>query len=391
MRLTKRSDEILLIEATSNQVNQFGGYTGMRPPDFRDMVFALAKEEGLSRQNILLGGDHLGPHPWSGKPAQEAMALAAEMIAEYAKAGFQKFHLDTSMPCSDDPRLLPDSIVAERAALLCEIVEQYRGNTETVYIVGTEVPTPGGATESLDDLHVTTALEAERTIVVHQDAFTARGLQSAWQRVVGIVVQPGVEFNHDDVVEYAPAKAVALKGVLQRQQDFVFEAHSTDYQQPQAYRELVRDGFRILKVGPALTFSMREALFALAAIECELFPKSQISSLPGVIEEEMLKDPSHWQHHYHGNLEEQHILRRYSYSDRIRYYWNVPEVESATKALIENLSKIEIPETMLSQYLPEQYQAYREGKIDRTPFNLVMHHIESTLLPYAESCRVVCR
>lgn len=29
----------LLVEATSNQVNQFGGYTGMRPAAFRDFVF----------------------------------------------------------------------------------------------------------------------------------------------------------------------------------------------------------------------------------------------------------------------------------------------------------------------------------------------------------------
>ena len=35
-------DEPVLIEGTSNQINQFGGYTGMTPKDFRDYVFNIA-------------------------------------------------------------------------------------------------------------------------------------------------------------------------------------------------------------------------------------------------------------------------------------------------------------------------------------------------------------
>ena len=38
-----------LIEATSNQVNQDGGYTGMRPAAFRDFVDSLADRAGLAR------------------------------------------------------------------------------------------------------------------------------------------------------------------------------------------------------------------------------------------------------------------------------------------------------------------------------------------------------
>ena len=36
------SNEYVLIECTANQVNQFGGYTGMTPADFRDYVFEIA-------------------------------------------------------------------------------------------------------------------------------------------------------------------------------------------------------------------------------------------------------------------------------------------------------------------------------------------------------------
>jgi D-tagatose-1,6-bisphosphate aldolase subunit GatZ/KbaZ len=36
---SKRFDDKVLIEATSNQVNQFGGYIGMKPADFRDYIY----------------------------------------------------------------------------------------------------------------------------------------------------------------------------------------------------------------------------------------------------------------------------------------------------------------------------------------------------------------
>jgi D-tagatose-1,6-bisphosphate aldolase subunit GatZ/KbaZ len=78
----------------------------------------------------------------------------------------------------------------------------------------------------------------------------------------------------------------------------VFEAHSTDYQTPQALQQLVRDHFAILKVGPALTFAMREALFALAAIEEELLPAHKRSGLRNVMENVMLDRPDFWQSHY---------------------------------------------------------------------------------------------
>ena len=38
---------VVLIEATSNQVDQTGGYTGMRPEDFRELVLGLAEQVGL--------------------------------------------------------------------------------------------------------------------------------------------------------------------------------------------------------------------------------------------------------------------------------------------------------------------------------------------------------
>ena len=37
----------VLLEATCNQVNHVGGYTGMTPAAFRDFVFGLAEKQGM--------------------------------------------------------------------------------------------------------------------------------------------------------------------------------------------------------------------------------------------------------------------------------------------------------------------------------------------------------
>jgi D-tagatose-1,6-bisphosphate aldolase subunit GatZ/KbaZ len=391
LRQGREDGSPVLLEATSNQVNQFGGYTGMRPGDFRALVRRLAEEEQFPLERIILGGDHLGPNPWRTKPAEEAMKLAEEMVAEYAAAGFTKIHLDASMACGGDAGFdsgaLPPETVAERSARLCAVAEAAAPNAdELLYVVGTEVPTPGGATEEIDSLQVTSVQDADKTLAVHRESFAAHGLAGAWQRVIAMVVQPGVEFNHDAVHDYEHARTAALTKWLDGQGTLVFEAHSSDYQRAEAYRHLVDDGFAILKVGPAVTFAMREAFFALARIEDELVAGGERSELPGVLEETMLAEPGNWKGHYHGSAEEQRLLRTFSYSDRIRYYWTAPAVQRAVEKLIANLSALKIPETLLSAYLPVQYAAVREGKLKKEPLELVLHASQASLKGYAEAC-----
>jgi D-tagatose 6-phosphate 4-epimerase len=64
---TDHSGRRVLIEATCNQVNQEGGYTGMTPTDFRAFVEAIATRVGFDPSRIILGGDHLGPNPWKAQ------------------------------------------------------------------------------------------------------------------------------------------------------------------------------------------------------------------------------------------------------------------------------------------------------------------------------------
>ena len=380
----------LLIEATSNQVDQFGGYTGMTPADFHGFVCRLANSLGFPASGLILGGDHLGPNRWQHLPAQEAMARADDLIKCYVAAGFKKIHLDCSMSCEDDPVPLTDAIVAERAARLAKIAEttclkQY-GESDLVYVIGTEVPVPGGAHDTLTELEVTTPDAARATLEAHRHAFEKEGLSDIWPRIIGLVVQPGVEFDHAHVCDYQPQKAIALSEMVEAYDTLVFEAHSTDYQTPQALRQLVNDHFAILKVGPALTFALREALFALAAIEEELLPAKASSGLRHVLENVMLDRPEYWQSHYHGDSNARRLARGYSYSDRVRYYWPDSQIDDAFAHLVRNLADSPIPLPLISQYLPLQYVKVRSGELQPTPRELIINHIQDILAQYHTAC-----
>nr|WP_192756657.1 D-tagatose-bisphosphate aldolase, class II, non-catalytic subunit [Actinopolymorpha pittospori] len=375
----------VLIEATSNQVDQYGGYTGLRPADFRDLVHEIAQQHGLPLDRVVLGGDHLGPNTWRARPAEEAMVEAEALVAAYVEAGFTKIHMDCSFSCADDPTPLTDDIVAERAARLIEVAERTAGEKAAGirYVIGTEVPVPGGAAHEIEGgLAPTTPSAARATVERHRQAFAEHGLQEVWSRVLALVVQPGVEFDHLQVVDYLRDQTQELRTVLDAEPDMVFEAHSTDYQTIEALTALVEDHWAVLKVGPGLTFALREALFALAAIEDELLPEADRSRLPEVVEQRMLAEPGRWEGYYGGDADEQRIARRYSYSDRMRYYWPDPEIDKAHRKLLDNLTARDIPLPLLSAHLPDQYTRVRRGELAVEPRALAIDRVRDVLRAY---------
>lgn len=389
MRVAQQFDTLLLIEATSNQVDQFGGYTGMNPAQFRDYVQGLAQERGFPVERLVLGGDHLGPNAWQKLPAAEAMAHAEVLIAAYASAGFHKIHLDCSMRCADDPATLDDETVAARSARLAAVAEQAAqaaGHPPPVYVIGTEVPVPGGESALADAGAPTSPQAAAQTLKVHCHAFLDAGLHGAWRRVIAMVVQPGVDFDHSHIQHYDAQAAARLSEFVAGQPGLVFEAHSTDYQRESSLHDMVRDHFAILKVGPAATFALREGLLALCRIEDDLVPDERSSRLMQVLDEVMLAKPQHWQNHYPGNRDEQRLMRRYGLSDRCRYYWGEPEVAAAVERLFANIDGVEIPLPLLSQYLHEQYLEVLQGQLGTGARELLEHKIGRVLAQYARAC-----
>ena len=388
MHEAQASNSPLLIEATCNQVNQFGGYTGMTPEVFRQFVHVIANQVGFPADRLWLGGDHLGPSAWQGESAEVALARSDELVRQYVAAGFRKIHLDCSMACAGEPARLPESTIAARAARLCAVAErtwQECGEDPPVYVIGTEVPTPGGAAEDLDQLAVTSPKAVEVTLAMNRKAFSEAGLASAWPRVIALVVQPGVEFDHHKVVDYRPEKARNLSEFIGRDPQFVFEAHSTDYQTPENLLALVRDHFAILKVGPAATFALRETFWALDAMERELPDVSRRAGLRDVMLHVMRANPRHWRAHYRNSASESFDLE-FSLSDRIRYYWPHPDVQQACAALLGNLRNRPLPLTLVSQYLPLQYAAIRAGSLEPVVDSLLRDGIATALRPYLRAC-----
>lgn len=376
----------VLIEATCNQVNHLGGYTGMTPADFVALVSGIAAEEGCPMSQVILGGDHLGPNPWRDKPADMAMAEAEQMVAAYVRAGFRKIHLDASMGCAGEPVALDDAATAGRAVRLAAVAEKAAremGGDMPSYIIGTEVPPPGGADHALDTITPTDPDAARQTIAIHRERFAAEDLSEAFDRVIGVVVQPGVEFGNQNVIAYDRDKAQALIRVLDDEPKLAFEAHSTDYQGTAPLSQLVQDGFGILKVGPELTFVLREALYALDLIASDLVPGYGERPLKQAMEAAMNAEPGNWNRHYHGDDAALAVLRHYSLSDRIRYYWAGDAAAKAVARLMEALTGLSVPLPLIWQHLPGA-DTFADAPLD--PEAVLIWRVTRSLASYHAAC-----
>lgn len=388
------TDSILLIEATANQVDQYGGYTGMKPADFITFVRRLAEEEHLPMNKIILGGDHLGPLTFSQYEEDKAMAESSELVRQYVSAGFTKIHIDTSMKVAgDDPDTrLSDETISRRGAMLARVAEDAYAELlkkdpdaiHPVYIVGSEVPIPGGSQDAKDTgMQVTKVKDFEATVAAFKNAFESRGLEEAWKQVIGVVVQPGVEEKDAGCTEYDREKAKELMASINEYPNLVFEGHSTDYQTKLKLRELVEDGVGILKVGPGLTYAAREGIFALAYAEKEMLkdhPEQQ-SYFMEALDEAMLADPKYFQKHYHGTPEEIALKRKFSFSDRSRYYMPQASVQKALAVLFKNFEN-GVPLGLLSQFMPIAYTKVREGTLSNDPMSLIKDRVAYTAGEY---------
>jgi len=394
MERAKETNSFLLVESTSNQVNQYGGYTQMKPADYAKFIKELAYNTGLDKKQIILGGDHLGPLTFTHLNEKEAMAEAKELVRQYVLAGYSKIHLDTSMKLNDDDpdSRLADATIARRGAILCtecenayqELLKTNPDAIHPVYIVGSEVPIPGGSTATVEsEVEVTKVEDFKNTVTAFEKAFKEAKIMDAYQYVIAYVVQPGVEEKDSGCTEYDREKAKELMASIESYPNLIFEGHSTDYQTKLKLKELVEDGVGILKVGPGLTYAMREGLFALSFIEDELYANTnhKTSNFRQVLEDAMLENPGYWQKHYSGNEAELVLKRKYSFSDRSRYYMPNEKVVVALDQLFENL-KDGVPLNLLSQFMPIEYTLVRENKVVNKPLELVKSRIKYTIDEY---------
>ena len=387
MRHAKETNTVLLIESTANQVDQYGGYTGMKPADFMKFCKELANKVELPIDRIILGGDHLGPLTFAKYDEDKAMAESSELIRQYVLAGFTKIHIDTSMKVASDPAdvRLSDEIISRRGAQLAKVAEEAyaelkKNNPDAVhpvYIVGSEVPVPGGSQDEVDvGVQVTKVADFKATVKAFEKAYSDAGLSEAWKYVIAVVVQPGVEEKDAGCTEYVREKATELSAAIKDYPNLIFEGHSTDYQTKYKLRELVEDGYAILKVGPGLTLALREGLFALSYAEKEMLkdhPERQ-SYFMEALDTAMQENPKYFAKHYYGSAAEIAYKRKYSFSDRWHYYSSLPEIEKAINKLFENF-KDGVPLGLLDQFMPIQYTKVRNGELKNDPKILVMDRV----------------
>ena len=393
--LARDHGQPLLVEVTANQVNQFGGYTGMTPSEFVSFLLSIAATLGFPRENLLLGADHLGPYAWRKEPAAAAMAKAAELACQCVEAGFHKLHLDAAFGCSDDPpQGLPLEIAAERTAALCQAAEAAARRPDRrqrpYYVIGAEVPLPGGALENPEEIQVTRPGDVAEFIALVESRFQDAALSGAWERVLAVIVQPGVEFGNLSVARYAPAKARALSAFHRNLPGIMtYEIHSTDYQTPESLAGLVTDHFSLLKVGPCLTDAFRDAVFALQEIEADRL-KSRRDAVPSdlrrVMEQLMLQHPVHWRSHYRGAEEECRRMRLSSRLDRVRYYWGYPEAQAALDRLHRNLSP-SVPADLVERYFADQISILSSVEPALNSAEIIRLRIQKSLRPYLSACR----
>jgi D-tagatose-1,6-bisphosphate aldolase subunit GatZ/KbaZ len=385
----------LLVEVTPNQVNLSGGYSGMTPNAFSAHMRQLIQGTNRSPRRVYIGADHLGPHLWRDRPAAVAMRHCEELVSACVRAGFEKIHLDTAVSCADDKEPLDPELVAGRAAMLCGVAEasaRHRPLSEKpVYVIGDEVPPPGGGLGADGKVTVTDTETLGEVLDVYHRCFIEAGLEEAWQRIIAVVVQPGIEFGDRQIAVYRPSRASQLKAFHAKlPAKMTYEVHSADYQPARSLENLVRDHFVVFKIGPCLTHVVHQTLLALADLEASWKAIRVKSNLRQEMEQLMRTHPEHWASHYEGNAQEQKHLREHSLRDRVRYYWTFPKALKAVDQLLQNLDR-PLPLDLLQHFLPEAFHGADTNSSGFSGRSLVDLRLRQTLLPCFKAFQSVPR
>ena len=273
----RRDGTMVLIESTCNQVNQFGGYTGMMPRDFAAFARRVALETHLPTERIILGGDHLGPYPWHDEPSEEAMAKARTLVAVTAPATSRSTwtpaHAAPMIPLGD-----PTSAPPRCARRVCRAAEEAwselpPGSPRPVYVIGTEVPAPGGERRArLDKRNLNGAGAPELT--PFPEAFAPPESAQRWSGSSPSSSSPALNSVTGHGCSRRPCEARALSRAFAVGPVSCFEAHSTR-RITRAPEDSVRSedqGFAILKVGPWLTLpcARRSSPWRQSSLSCLL-------------------------------------------------------------------------------------------------------------------------
>ncbi len=376
----KRKKLPCLVESTSNQVNQYGGYSGKTPQEFYNDIKKILKQNNFSFKNFYMGGDHLGPLPWKKKNKKTAMNNSVQLINKCLDSNYSKIHVDTSIKCIND-KIINHSIIFDRTKYILQNSKLKKKLSKIFLIIGTEVPLSGSNEKG--KIKLTQKNQINLEVKKFRDL-----LRTLYKKKLkfGLVVEPGMRFMHNSIqrpnfTNFKPKRKISKKN------NFVYEAHSTDYQPLNVLIKLVKNNFKFLKVGPELTYNYSRSLFAMEKIE-KKYLKNNFSKIKDNIMTTMLKDKKYWKEYYSGNNQKIKKLILNSKLDRMRYYLNKHKIRISIIKLKKNINSLS-SEKIKKYFLFKENKTLFDKKLVKnlSNFDLInLIYISKSLNRYYSAC-----
>lgn len=318
----------ILIESTSNQVNQFGGYSKLKPSEFKRKIEKLSKNNLFPKKNIIFGGDHLGPLPWKKLDKKIAMNRAKNLVKLYFNSKFNKLHIDTTIKLKNDKTFNKEIIKNRSKKLLSNLNNKY--TKKLILVLGSEVPPAGGG---MIKRKYNKNLENEIISEIHLYKKIFKDLKV--KNKLNLVVDPGLSFNDTKVFKSKNNVLKFLKKIS-KLMNVEYEAHSTDYQSLLELKKLVKSNFKFLKVGPELTYNFTNAILKMSKIE-KKYTKNH-SDIKNIILKTLKQNKKNWMDYYNRADINKVLIGKF---DRLRYYWNDINIKKAKNKLFQNIDNLD--------------------------------------------------
>ena len=317
----------ILIESTSNQVNQFGGYSNKTPNVFIKTVKQIARKENFNLKKLFFGGDHLGPLPWKNYNSQIAMQNSLKLVKSYLKAGYNKIHLDTSIKCLDDKKI-NNQLVYNRTSFIFKKLNLKKYISKIFFVFGTEVPLSGG-----NDTNIISQTSINQ---IKSEFLSFKKLLGIKKLKFAMVIEPGMKFMHNNIKKPNLINFVQKKK-FSKKNNFMYEAHSSDFQSLNTLKNLVKNNFKFLKVGPELTYNLTKSFLYMEKIEIKLIKKKSLFSK--ILFQHMNKNNTFWISYFKKKKKTtfKEIIK--SKFDRTRYYLENKKILTSINLLKKNIDK----------------------------------------------------
>ena len=391
LRQALADGSLALFEICADMLNPHGQSGKMISDDFIVNVKQIAVKTGFPRDRLIFGVNDLSPSLWKDESIESALKKTCAFISDLVSLGFNKLGIHAGIPLKGDPadQPLPQKVIIEREAALYQAAEGAAAalldEEKPLYVI--DVNPSQGMTENQKNM------VCKEDVEIAVDRFTqiaaAAGLPEMKERLLAVRIFLGAGYNSEKVIPFDSPLIKELGECVYRDKPVVMEVLHTDFQPKTVLNQLVDNHFAFLSIGSELTYTMREALFSMARMENETMvgkPGVYLSNFIIELDRAMQLAPRYWQKYYTGNGFEQLVARKYSLYDRSRFFLEDKEVRKMKKRLFDNLIEYPVPQTVMRQFMPRQYERVAAGELENKPDVLMMDAVRHALSRYSRAC-----